>query len=51
MADRSDVSSIKLVGASGVVMIVAPLPADESIELPLTFVAKTLTWTFAFKLN
>jgi hypothetical protein len=42
VADRSEVFSDKLIGASGVDMIVAPLPADEAAELPLTLVAKTL---------
>ena len=51
VADRSDVFSDKLIGASGVEMIVAPLPADESTELPLKFVAKTLTETLTFSLN
>ena len=51
MADRYDVFSTKLIGASGVKIIVAPLPADESRELPFTLVAKTLTYTAVVKLN
>ena len=51
VADRSDVFSDKLIGASGVEIIVAPLPADEATELPFTLVAKTLAWTLALELN
>ena len=43
MAVRSDVFSDKFIGASGVEIIVAPLPAGESAELPFTFVANTIT--------
>ena len=47
MADLSDVFSVKLIGTSGVEMIVAPLPAEESNEVFLTLVAATLAWTLA----
>ena len=39
---RSEVFSDKLIGASGVPIIIAPLPADEVVELPFEFVAVTL---------
>jgi hypothetical protein len=45
VADRSDVFSDKLIGASGVQIIVAPLPMFEASELPYTLVATTLAKT------
>ena len=51
VAVRSEVFSSRFIGASGVVIIVAPLPADDEIELPLTFVATTLASTLVFKTN
>ena len=38
---RYDTFSTKLVGASGAVIIVAPVPAYDAGELPFSFVAKT----------
>jgi hypothetical protein len=38
----SAVSSIRLIGASGLVITIAPLPASDTIESPLELVATTL---------
>lgn len=39
--------STKLIGASGAVIIVAPITNEDSCESPLIFVAMTLTNTLA----
>jgi len=39
---RSKEFSVRLIGASGVVVIIAPLPALDSIEDPYKFLATTL---------
>ena len=51
VAVLKEVSSAKLIGASGDVIIVAPLPIFDSIEVPLTFVAVTLKETLAPRLS
>lgn len=50
-AVRSDVFSTKLIGASGFVIIVAPLPLGETFELPLMLVALTVAKISSAKLN
>ena len=44
-------SSARLIGASGLVIIVAPLPDKDEAELPYTLVATTLASTFAFSIS
>ena len=44
-------SSVRLIGASGIVIILAPSPVSESVELPLTFVAETFTSILVLKLS
>lgn len=39
--------SIRSIGASGVVKIIAPFPSSESEELPYKFTAITLEYTLA----
>ena len=41
----TDKFSVKLIGGSGLVTIIAPLPALDYVELPLTFVAITFAKT------
>ena len=41
----SRVFSVRLIGASGVVVMIAPLPALDSCEEPYIFLATTLTYT------
>ena len=51
--DLSSTFSIKLYGASGIPINIAPLPIIEGIELPLMFEAIIITLTLdpKFKLN
>ena len=51
VAVRSDVFSARLIGASELVIIVAPLPVGDASEIPLTFVTTTLASTLVFRLN
>jgi hypothetical protein len=45
------VFSARFTGESGDVMIIAPLPIEDSTESPLTFVAKILTLTLSPRLS